>query len=604
MASIGYYDEGGEWFHQCGATLISPNHFLTAAHCLANHTGKKIHVGDFNLTFVKSNAAGIDVEIKEVIKHKKYAGKGSYYDVAIIETDTIKFSDIIKPICLPKESGANREFHKVDLLGWGSNEVNGKVSDALNRAIQVIYPNKHCNDSYTRQGAFGEKVKEVVPDLFQSHVICAGDNVSGERACRGDSGGPLQFYNPFEHSYYQVAIVHGSAGGCGNKEWPTVFVKLDDPVIWNFVTSTISGNTDNQETQEDQTVNTDTIPDSASSQAAIINEDISLLAPVADVSDKDNLGDGHQLIEETDLRQGPSLSPIVQREHDTDENFIQSDWLLIGSESERFEVYNWKTGQSCFVTGGSQGFGSTSTTIKNFKGTPIFCNNSKYTCYKFLTDRNHWVKFSNLFFEISFPAMEVVPGIGLVIFEAHNGVVSTQILEDLDRNWKVGPKITGLWRTDCAVQLNRTVTAIIDSTSIGYYDWPSQQLAIHENVLQSSHLLDKCTVIKDESGNSLVALHGDSPYPHLDILDPANGSIKTVNIPKVDENDGLHGGGGLVSVNHGQDLLLYGGQLLGGLRDLDIVKKLNYASKTWTDAGKMLVERSNPQIVPVHGLKC
>ena len=34
MASLGYYDEGGQWSHQCGATLISHNHFLTAAHCL------------------------------------------------------------------------------------------------------------------------------------------------------------------------------------------------------------------------------------------------------------------------------------------------------------------------------------------------------------------------------------------------------------------------------------------------------------------------------------------------------------------------------------------------------------------------------------------
>ena len=33
MASIGFYNEDQKWIHRCGATLITHEHFLTAAHC-------------------------------------------------------------------------------------------------------------------------------------------------------------------------------------------------------------------------------------------------------------------------------------------------------------------------------------------------------------------------------------------------------------------------------------------------------------------------------------------------------------------------------------------------------------------------------------------
>ena len=34
MASLGTLSDDNKWMHQCGATLISSRHFLTAAHCV------------------------------------------------------------------------------------------------------------------------------------------------------------------------------------------------------------------------------------------------------------------------------------------------------------------------------------------------------------------------------------------------------------------------------------------------------------------------------------------------------------------------------------------------------------------------------------------
>jgi len=239
MSSLGHY-EGDKWIHQCGATLVSSKHFLTAAHCVTNTTNLKILIGNFNFSLTKSQQRGIVIDIRYIKVHPQYNYKNSYFDIAIITTDNIDFTINIQPICLPEYSST--DIHKydnnhVELLGWGAITRSGTPSKLLKKVAQVIFPNKYCNSTHIREDKEKDNIQTAVPNLFPSHLICAGTDHKSQASCTGDSGGPLQFYDTDKYHYRQVGVVHGSVSHCGQSAFPGIYVRLDDPAIFDFLKS-------------------------------------------------------------------------------------------------------------------------------------------------------------------------------------------------------------------------------------------------------------------------------------------------------------------------------------------------------------------------------
>jgi len=66
--------------------------------------------------------------------------------------------------------------------------------------------------------------------------VATGGN---QGSCKGDSGGPLM-YQDLERKAFkwiQIATVQGSVRDCGDVDFPGIYVRLDEPSVYNFIKS-------------------------------------------------------------------------------------------------------------------------------------------------------------------------------------------------------------------------------------------------------------------------------------------------------------------------------------------------------------------------------
>ncbi|KAM9265696.1 transmembrane protease serine 9 [Morus bassanus] len=202
--------------HKCGAVLIADRWLLSAAHCFDIYSDPKMWVAFLGTPFL----SGIDGKMEKIFriyKHPFYNVYSLDYDVALLELNTpVKFSNTIKPICLPDSSHIFHEGARCFITGWGSTQEGGLMSKHLQKAAVNMIGDQAC--------------KKFYPVQISSRMVCAGLPQGTVDSCSGDAGGPLACKEP--SGKWFLAGITSWGYGCARPYFPGVYTKVTAVQGW------------------------------------------------------------------------------------------------------------------------------------------------------------------------------------------------------------------------------------------------------------------------------------------------------------------------------------------------------------------------------------
>jgi hypothetical protein len=192
--------------YTCGASIISGDWIITAAHCTEDENGNEIPVSQMDVIVgannPRSGLEGKKYYVSKIIRHENYDPNTLNNDIALLQLKTTINYENATPIRLVSKidsaSGATDPGVMSWVTGYGLTRVSPPTEPATLQKVQLpVISNAQASSVW---------------DNIPPADLMAGYLNGNKDACSGDSGGPLVV--PVDNGYKLAGIVSWGSRNC------------------------------------------------------------------------------------------------------------------------------------------------------------------------------------------------------------------------------------------------------------------------------------------------------------------------------------------------------------------------------------------------------
>ncbi|XP_041270722.1 enteropeptidase [Onychostruthus taczanowskii] len=204
----------------CGASLVSDEWLVTAAHCVYGRQLKPFRwqaaLGLYSQSELEQPPTVVR-NIDRIVINPHYMKQTKDSDIALMHLQhKVQYTDYIQPICLPEKNQQFLPGINCSIAGWGDIRNEGPSSNILQEAEVPLLSNEKCQQWMPKYN-------------ITENMLCAGYDMGGIDSCQGDSGGPLTFR---DGDKWFLAGVVSFGEGCALPQRPGVYVRVTMFVDW------------------------------------------------------------------------------------------------------------------------------------------------------------------------------------------------------------------------------------------------------------------------------------------------------------------------------------------------------------------------------------
>ncbi|CAF3793714.1 unnamed protein product [Rotaria socialis] len=213
--------------HSCGASLLTSEYAVTAAHCVYDVSDISILsiLAGTNYLYYPSVTTIQRRAVTGVIIHPDFNSVTITNDIAILQFDPLNVSSSSKLafICLPKQNQDPFQTNSALVaIGWGTTSQYSKTPSSYLQQVTV--------QAFSSRSTWCQQL-----GIANTAVsFCAGIIDGGKDTCRGDSGGPLM---AFVNNTWVLAGLTSFGYGCAQAGYPGVYARVS--AFISFINSTV-----------------------------------------------------------------------------------------------------------------------------------------------------------------------------------------------------------------------------------------------------------------------------------------------------------------------------------------------------------------------------